>query len=94
MSFFSRSVKLLTTCYGFYLLIFIATFLLGVYSNRFTLALDSLHKYLEYQNKRSMPKISNLLGISINEFQSLTLLKLFKIFDSLESNKKENSSDK
>lgn len=81
ISHLSRFIKVFITFYGYYLFIFLATILLGVFSEKFTKALESSSDFLQQQSKMSEPKLSSMLGIPITELKALSLRNLIKLID-------------
>jgi hypothetical protein len=90
VSYMSKIIKVVTTCYGYYLFIFLATILLGVFSEKFTQALESTSEFLQQQSKVSEPKLSSMLGIPIDVLRGLSLTKLVKLIDLVKDEKARN----
>jgi hypothetical protein len=91
ISHMSRLIKVFTTFYGYYLFIFLATILLGVFSEKFTKALESLSDFLQQQSKMTEPKLSSMLGISISELKTLSLKNLINLIDFYKDEKTNTS---
>jgi len=81
VGYLSKIIKVTTTCYGYYLFIFLATILLGVFSEKFTQALESASDFLQQQSKVSEPKLSSMLGIPIDVLRGLSFTNLIKLID-------------
>jgi hypothetical protein len=86
-SYLSKSIKVLITCYGYYLLIFFTSVLLGVFSEKYTQALEFTSSFLQQQSKMSTSKLSSITGIPIHIIRGLSLSKLKELFDSFNDKK-------
>lgn len=84
----SKIIKVSTTYYGYYLFMFLGTMLLGVFSDKFTKALESASDFLQQQSTVSEPKLSAMLGIPIAELKMMSLAKLFKLGELMTDGKK------
>lgn len=73
----SKCLKMSGTIYGLFLLVFVASVLLDVFSEKYSKALESILDYLMKHSKKLEPRLSNLLGLPLN------IIKSIKDFDAL-----------
>lgn len=90
IGYFSKGIKVAATFYGYFLFIFFATILLGVFSEKFTKALESASGFLQQQSKVSEPKLSSMLGIPVDVLKKLTYANLIKLYDLIKDKKGQN----
>jgi hypothetical protein len=81
----SKIIKVITSCYGYYLFIFLTSILLAVFSEKFTNALKSSSDFLQQQSRISEPKLSSILGIPVDVLRHMSFDKLLSLLNSLKN---------
>lgn len=87
----AMSIKVAITFYGYYLFIFLATILLGFFSEKFAQALESASSFLQQQSKMFEPKLSSMSGISIEILRSLNMANFLRLVNLFNKDKSQTS---